>query len=217
MKSKNILMLFGVIACIQLQASESPKAISNNFSHEDFSSKNKVKKNDIDDVDFYDAQSGFEDVIPVLQSKDIEGSDQYSGYDQHFDTLYKFAKRDLYLAQQNERMFPGKVYSYENLKKYFQELFAQRKRMATIKKILSKNLIDVVNKEKFDQLMLSQDAQNKLTDLKNNRYTIYHKNVVRSMNPKLLTDYKLPYNVQLQVNDIDLQIAQLVVDELYHN
>jgi len=216
----SVVIAFGILLCIQLQASDSPKMISNNFSGDDLAVL-KDKNNNFDEDEFYDAQEdsseSLEQNIPLLQAKDIEALDQYSGLDEHFDRLYKFAKRDLYLAQQNEQMFPDKAHSYENLKKYYQELFGQRKKMATVKKKLSENLIDLLNKERLDQLMLSQEIQNKLTDLKNKRYKIYHENVGRSMNPKLLIDYKLPYNIQLQINDIDLQIAQLIVDGLYHS
>jgi hypothetical protein len=130
-------MLLGMIVYMQLQASDSPKGISNNFSDDNFTALKDKNKIGFDEDEFLDAQQGSDESwgqdIPVLQTKDIEALDQYSGVDKYFDDLYKFAKRDLYLAQQNEKMFPDKVHSYENLKKYYGALKNQRQEMAAIK------------------------------------------------------------------------------------
>lgn len=216
MKNNNVMIAFGLLLCMHLQASDSPKTISNNFSNENLLSKNKIKEIDMDDADFYDAESGFEEIlsneVPLLQSKDIEALDQYSGVDKYFDDLYKFAKRDLYLAQQNEKLFPDKVHSYENLKKYYGELKKQRKEMAEIKQAISQ----LMNKKHrmLDMKNFESDVQSQITDLDLQVQKIFNNNAQRPSNQKMLVDYKVPYEPQLQINKLKLLQARIILNAL---
>jgi len=213
---KNIVIAFGLLLCMQLYASKSPDSILTNLSDDDFPSLNKKDRIEVDEDTFYDAKEGLHESekqkISQLQPKDIEALDQYSGLDKYFDDLYKFAKRDLYLAQQNEKLFPDKVHSYENLKKYYEKLKDQREQMAVMKQSMNKLVHN--NYRMLDARYFEPTIQSQIIDLDLQVQNIFSKNVQQPTNPKMLVDYKIPYGPQLQINELKLQQARIMLNAL---
>lgn len=199
MKNKKITIVLLVLATMQVYGSdyESPRTVATNLSDQHLEKLDKLEKFD-DEDDFHDAEQGF----PTIESKDITTRDQYSGVDKYFDDLYKFAKRDLYLAQQNEKMFPDKIHSYENLKNYYVKLCQQREEMALMKQAIKKSVhhnLRMLALENFEP-----EIQSKVNNIEIEIQKIFNANVQRPSNSKMLVDYKVPYEPQLKINELKL-------------
>lgn len=209
MKNKKIAILVLAITTMHMYGSdyESPRTIAIHLSNPSLEKLEKLQQFDNED-DFHDAQQGF----PVLTSADITATDEYSGIDKYFDDLYKFAKRDVYLAQQNEKMFSDKIHSYENLKSYYVKLSAQREEMAMMKQAMKKlvhNNIRMFSLENFEP-----EIQSKVNNIDLEIQKIFNANVQRPQNSKMLVDYKVPYEPQLKINELKLLQTRIKQDAL---
>lgn len=210
MKNKKITIALLAMATIQVYGSDdrSPRTVATNLSNRHLEKLDKLERFD-DEDDFHDAQQGF----PLLSSKDITALDEYSGIDKYFDDLHQFAKRDLYLAQQNEKMFPDKVHSYENLKNYYVKLCQQREQMALMKEAIKKSLhhnASMLDLENFDP-----EVRSKVNTIELEIQKIFNANVQRPSNSKMLVDYKVPYEPQLKINELKLLQTRVMQDALH--
>lgn len=231
MKHKNTLILFAIMLSMTTQASdngkESPRTIIHNFD-KNFVLKNDkqvvscqadIDDDDIDDDKFYDAQEESHELLQQnifsLRSQDIENADEFTGFNIYFDDLYQYAKRDLYLAQQHERMFPHAENSYENLKKYVTQLQEQRMHMAFIRQTIKNIIGNHHDRSFFHGNNFDKNAQYAIAHLQKKCDQIYHDNVrPPTMNPKNLSGYKVPYKAQLLINKLKLQEAQIYLDQV---
>ena len=68
---------------------------------------------------------------------------------------------------------------------------------------------DVVNKNLFEP-----EAQDILLKISQKYNQIYSRNVIASQNKKLLMDYKVPYGPQLELNELELLKAKIVLEQL---
>lgn len=196
-----------------------------------------IESDEEDDLEFFDALTGEEQksvaspinekqIAPsgevMLTVQDITAQDEYSGWNAYFDQLYQVAKRDLYLMQQHAKMNPDRKIIYENLKKYYVVLGQQRKEMAMLKQAMGLKLSKAFDKERIDISSFDEQAQHNWRNYTNRHFKIYHENVVKPKNAKNLIDYKIPLipgfatekQPQIQLNQLDLLKAQIVVDQL---
>jgi len=244
---KKIILLVNIVVCGILDASRdndiSPISVARNVSDnniQDLPKINDKDDNDDNDLTFFDAQENlpvqgimkneekhspivqnnrlFQDII--LTPKDITVQDEYYGYDSYFDQLYQVAKRDIYVSQQNEKLFPNRRPCYENLKKYYIKLGQQRKDMAALKQFMGPEISKLFDRRQYNQLSIEPKAAQILVNIDKKRFVFYHNNVVKLS--KSLIDYKIPLlpgvvtdkQPQIQLNELDLLKARIMVDQL---
>jgi len=174
---------------------------------------------DQDDLKYFDA---LDDLVPHMTAGDLIAQDEYSGYDKHFDFLYRLAKRDIYLFQQQEIMYPNQKYSFNTLKKYYIKLGEQRQQMARLKKIMGKEIGILFDDRQYSKLNLEPRIRKLLKEIDHYYFNIYSKNVILPKNLKSLIDYQIPllqgvstkHQPQIKLNNLNLLKAYIIVDQL---